>query len=574
MGTPARNAGRGARAIVVLALVSAVAALLPATADAARAVDLVGAWSSADTYVDKSLPTTSFGDAPSVLADADPPRQAFLKFDVAGIAGRRVRDVRLRVYQTDGSLNGGRVFSTPADAWDESITWATRPPLQGAPLAEFGPVTVGSWYDVSLGPIISGDGVVSLGIDSPHSDGSAWGSRESDQPAELIVEVERVPGMIVDGVSQLAPRTVGSSDPTEYAGNRRLAVTAGGRQLAVYGRHSEGVQLAWRDPAGTWQTISRGAVADGLLLGGAGTGDWVASIATASDSLGAQHAWVVWGSTNSAIPRTVQMRRLSDLDGPNGPSVGPAVTIADAAELGRRPDLAFEARQGEPTRAAVTWTRTEADGSHAVVVSWLTDLDSDTPPVHDPVVLVNGTDSAVTATLEPAPDGLRLVARDAGALRMFTHRSSVLTDWTAGRLGIAVASSARPSVVALSTGVALVTSSVDAGATIVTVQRYTADAKPRGEELRLEGYREPVLTTDGTNAWLVMVRAADGAVVSRQRIAGRWSSTDGVELSPSSGGNYQWPNLANPVDGRLRLVVRGPSLNVMQTSVLAFQRAV
>ena len=53
----------------------------------------------------------------------------------------------------------------------------------------------------------------------------------------------------VDGLSSLASSSVGSSEPTYYTGNSRLAVTRGGRLLAVHGRHTSGVQLAWRDPA-------------------------------------------------------------------------------------------------------------------------------------------------------------------------------------------------------------------------------------------------------------------------------------------------------------------------------------
>ena len=45
---------------------------------------------------------------------------------------------------------------------------------------------------------------------------------------------------------------------------------------------------------------------------------------------------------------------------------------------------------------------------------------------------------------------------------------------------------------------------------------------------------------------------------------------------PEGGGNYEWPNVANPVDGRLRLVVRGPFFpgKTKQSEVLAFQRPV
>ena len=153
----------------------------------------------------------------------------------------------------------------------------------------------------------------------------------------------------IDGLSEVAGPEFASSDPTYYSGNRRAAMTAGGRMLVVHGRHASGVQLAWRDPAGGWQRTTTGATADGSMLAGAGTGDRPASIAVAQDDDQAEHAWVVWGGQNSGSGTAVRMRRLSNLDSPDGPSVGPVVTIDEPGGGGAyRPDLAFQ-RAGDGT---------------------------------------------------------------------------------------------------------------------------------------------------------------------------------------------------------------------------------
>jgi hypothetical protein len=82
-----------------------------------------------------------------------------------------------------------------------------------------------------------------------------------------------------------------------------------------------------------------------------------------------------------------------------------------------------------------------------------------------------------------------------------------------------------------------------------------------------------VLASDGSRAWLLMIRASDGLVASREMSsAGAWSSTDRVEIDASAGGNFAWPSAVRSVDGRLRLVVRGPAGGSASSAVLAFQR--
>ena len=93
----------------------------------------------------------------------------------------------------------------------------------------------------------------------------------------------------------------------------------------------------------------------------------------------------------------------------------------------------------------------------------------------------------------------------------------------------------------------------------------------RPVELSLSGYRQPTITTDGTDAWIVMVRALDGAVVSRRFTPGTgWSAADRVEIA-GAGGGHAWPNAARTVDGRLRFVVQGAGSGE-SSSVLAYQR--
>ncbi len=180
----------------------------------------------ADTWVDSSRPTTAFGGSSQMRVDTSPASQSFVRFRVAGIAGRQISAVRLRLHQRDSSRTGGRVFAISSDSWLESMTWNTRPAIDGAELATFGEVSAGNWYEVPLGAgTVSGDGVVSLAIDSSSSDGSTWSTREYTEKPQLLVDVRGTPanGALVaraaatplTGAPPLAVAfsSAGSSDP-------------------------------------------------------------------------------------------------------------------------------------------------------------------------------------------------------------------------------------------------------------------------------------------------------------------------------------------------------------------------
>lgn len=532
----------------------------------------------ADTYVDSSRPTSSFGTSSSIYADASPQKHSFLRFRVAGIDGRTITRIRLRLFQTDASPLGGRIHAITSNAWTESTTWETRPPIDGPQLGVFGPVVRDRWYEATMpSSAIAGDGPISLAMDSTSSDGARWGSRQHVELPQLIVDVAHVPGMSLDGLSHVAASSLGSSDPTFYASNRRLALTEGGRLLALFGRHAQGVQLAWRDPAGGWMTNTRGDVENGLLLGGSGTGDWPASITLARDSAGEQHGWAVWSGWNAQSSAAVRLRRLSELDATEGPSVGPSVVVPSSGIGNSKADLAFERGPDGSFRGCIAWLQRGGASSWNVVVAWFTDLDAPGPAFHDTTVIFAASSGGRMPTLVPVADGLRLIVRGpSGKLQVFGHHASApLATWWAGSRGITVGSSSVPGAVAMSSRDVLAAAESNTTDHVVTVQRFSADGARASIDLQLAGYSKPSIAGDGADAWLVMIRLSDGYVVSRGfTAASGWDQTDRVEIGPEGGGNLSWPNVLRETDGRLRLVVRGPSGGSTRNAVLAFQRPV
>ena len=285
--------------VTIVGLALLLSGLAPQSAAGVEPTNTLSITPTADTYVRMDRPSSSYGSQASLRVDGEPVMQSFLRFAVRGTEGSTVDRVRLRLYQVDSSRVGGRVFSVASTDWSENITWSSRPSLSGTQLAGFGSVKSGVWYEVDLPPsVIVGDGSYSFAMDSVDSDGVAWGSRESTHAPVLLLDFSSAPEKgdpppePIPPMTTVAGSSVGSSDPTYYGNSHRLEQSAGGRLLTVHGRHASGVQLAWRD-RGTrvWSTATTGAVEDGALLSGTGTGDWPASIAVVREEDGQETAF-------------------------------------------------------------------------------------------------------------------------------------------------------------------------------------------------------------------------------------------------------------------------------------------
>jgi hypothetical protein len=530
----------------------------------------------ADTYVDASQPNASFGSNQSLWVDGSPVKQAFFRFDVTGLTGRSILAAHLRMYQFDASPIGGQVYSMSSTTWPESITWNTRPPIDGTLLGSFGPVITGLWYEIGLNrvDIFPGDGLVSLAVTTSNSDGARWKTRESEIPPQLILDVAPSPGLVLDGLTQVATPYQGSLQPTQYASNRRMALTSGGRLVAVYGFHATGLQLVWRDPAGGWMYTSSGDVTDGVIDRNGASGDRPASIVVGRDPGGEEHAWVVW-SGPSSTQTEVFLRRLSDLDALEGPTVGPLVTLVPMGLGNSRADVSLETAPDGTLRGCVVWTQQFDPSTWQVVTGWFTDLTTDAPILESTTVILTSSSITRVGTLVPTSAGTRLIARSTnGKLQIFGHDSAApLTTWWTGASGVTTSTYSYPSATGLSSGETLAAIESNIPTHVVTVQRFSATGGTATIDLQVTGYAQPSIASDGANAWLAMIRVSDGYLVSRKFTAGLgWDTTDRVEIGAEGGLNYAWPNMVRQTDGRLRLLVRGPAGSRDQDSVLAYQR--
>ncbi|MFN2490071.1 MAG: hypothetical protein ABR529_10095 [Actinomycetota bacterium] len=378
----------------------------------------------------------------------------------------------------------------------------------------------------------------------------------------------------VAGPSTMAEPCEGSSNPTLYGTNRRMVVTSGGRTLALYDPHGSGQQLTWQDPGGEWKRTTAGTVIDGFFVPTAdeALNDRTASIVLARDSGGVEHAWVVYSGYTFTRIATVKLRRLSNLDAPGGPTVGPEVTVEPAGMGNVGVDVAFEGN-----RATIAWLQRTGDTTYSLVTTWFSDLDGDRPAFHDRSVLFSGSSSTMFPSLAPTPDGMRVLAR-AGKLRVFSHAvAAPLTQWSMGTAGTTVSGKSRVSAVAFGADILAAVES-NTNDHIVKVVRFSSTGSSATTLLTTEiGYADPTIATDGTSAYVVMVkRATQRSVVSRQAVVGQTWSADRVELAATAsyGGDYAWPNVIRQTDGYLRFMVDAAKCptTTQRNAVLAYQR--
>ena len=152
-------------------------------------------WPTDDAYIRTSSPSSTSGSQPGLQVDGSPQKDVLLKFSVTGVGAGQVVSAKLRLYSIDGSRAGGEFGAATDSNWTEStVTWNNAPPA-GAPFASLGRVAVGTWYEVDVTPLITGDGTFSLRVASSSSDGADYASSEGAAGfgPELHVVVSNAP---------------------------------------------------------------------------------------------------------------------------------------------------------------------------------------------------------------------------------------------------------------------------------------------------------------------------------------------------------------------------------------------
>jgi hypothetical protein len=328
--------------------------------------------------------------------------------------------------------------------------------------------------------------------------------------------------LLEESATKLARRCEGSSDPTLFPSNRRLVSTARGRLLALYDPDGAGQQVVWRDPPGKWRRRTRGDVRDGFLPGAGrkDRSDRPSSIAVARNGRRHQAAWIVtsgagFGKVQGA---GVRLRRLSALNHPEGPRVGPAVRVQRGQ--GARADLAFERGPNGRYRGVISWLTRTPRGTYRFRTAWFTDLSSNTPRIMGRATIFRSVVGSPTGTLVPTRNGMRIIAvKGSGRMRLFKHRAgTALRHWRRGKADVSVGPRSKPSAVELGSGRILAAADSRAGKhRVVKVMRFSASGSRVQRSMARRGWSRPAMTAARSSgrAWLVAVRRNDERIVSR-----------------------------------------------------------
>jgi hypothetical protein len=145
----------------------------------------------ADAQVKSTSPNGNYGTLDTLrvrqgTSSTDAAYHSYLTFTVSGLTAPPT-SAKLRLYVTDPSPDGGRVYATDAGWTEPAITWNNAPPLVDPAFATIGATTLDTWAEIDLASRISGDGTYSFGLASNSTNSGLYSSREGTHPPELVL---------------------------------------------------------------------------------------------------------------------------------------------------------------------------------------------------------------------------------------------------------------------------------------------------------------------------------------------------------------------------------------------------
>ena len=108
----------------------------------------------------------------------------------SGLNGKTVASAKLRLYCVDPSNFGGDFHVVPDATWSEAtVNWNTAPVASAAGLGTLGSVASGSWYEVDVTQLVTGEGTYAFEATSTSADGAHYSSKEGANPPQLSITV-------------------------------------------------------------------------------------------------------------------------------------------------------------------------------------------------------------------------------------------------------------------------------------------------------------------------------------------------------------------------------------------------
>ena len=150
------------------------------------AASTTGFTPAADAFVYGTYPDRNYGADEHLRLDGSPCcMRSFLKFDLSGLDGA-VTSATLRIYANSSQSTGWEAHAVNSNWTESGITFANAPSL-GAPVGASGPISAGTWTQVDVTQLVSGNGEVSIGLDTTSETQLSLSSREGAHPPQLMV---------------------------------------------------------------------------------------------------------------------------------------------------------------------------------------------------------------------------------------------------------------------------------------------------------------------------------------------------------------------------------------------------
>jgi Calcineurin-like phosphoesterase len=183
-------AGAATVAVVAAALVSGTTQVAAAATSTVIASD--------DSYVRQDQPTTNYGSATSVQADASPVTNGYLKFTVSGVTGSISR-ATLRIFSRSTGTTSVKVAAVANTSWSEGAITYSNAPAIGAQIGATGALTAGTWATVDVSAKVLGNGSYSFALTTGTTSARLFDSRQAANPPQLVLETSSDPVVVIGG---------------------------------------------------------------------------------------------------------------------------------------------------------------------------------------------------------------------------------------------------------------------------------------------------------------------------------------------------------------------------------------
>ncbi len=139
----------------------------------------------ADSYVDQGSSSSNFGQATSLKTDQGPDQQLLIRFSIDKYPDA-FQSATLRIYVSNKSSNGPKLYLTNNDWSENSVNWNNRPQPMGDLITDLKTVSTG-WLEIDVSKVITKAGEYSFIMIPTSSDGTDFTSRESANKPELLM---------------------------------------------------------------------------------------------------------------------------------------------------------------------------------------------------------------------------------------------------------------------------------------------------------------------------------------------------------------------------------------------------